>query len=405
MVRLGTLAATLSVWLALPVQAWEWSASTGWGLRLDDRRVAPQHPGDPAERFAPWTQAVTPALVVAARPFGAQLDVAASGRIEVGAPVPGEGLGALRRGSAAEAHAALARTFAPGLRLTTQGDVARSQDLLDVDHATVSSNSDALRWGTSASADSRRFEGEWRGRGWRSLTATPTDTRSLAWGARAFLIRPAPGALFLGAHERRMERDGAPLLRARAAVLGVRRDVAPGFAASLEVGAVGERLGLEREAPRPTAALELASPRDDGRDTRLRVRIARELGTEFEAELARRAGRATAWVRASSQVDIEGSGASAPAVIQRAALGAGDTLVAAMVLGVEASVARNRPYRGLPLQRTEAARLRAWVERRVQPWLTCRAAWDVLERNGNDPGSTPGLRRSRFEIQVRANAR
>jgi hypothetical protein len=241
-------------------------------------------------------------------------------------------------------------------------------------------------------------------RGWRSGTATATDTRSLTWGARAFLIRPAPAALFLGGHERRMERDDRALLRARVAALGVRREVAPGLAATLEVGVVDERVVLGYQASRATAALELASPRDGDRAARLRLRIARELGTEFEAELERSIGRASTWVRASSEVGVEGSGAAGPAVIQRAALGAGDTL-GAMVLGVEASVARNQPYRGLPLARVAAVRVRTWVERRVRPWLTCRAAWDVLQRDENGVGDVSGFRRSRFEIQLRANAR
>jgi hypothetical protein len=404
-VRGATLAAALCAWLAAPVSAGEWSASAGWGLRLDDHRVGSVTPGEPGARFAPWTQAITPAMAFTLRPLGAQLEVDASGRVEVGAPVPGEGLGSLRRGTSAEAHAALARTFANGLSFVARGEAERSRDLLDVDHATVSSTADAARWGASTTAASRAFAGEWRERGWRSGTATAADTRTLAWGARVFLIRPAPGAVYVGARERRMERDGGSLLRARVAALGARRDLAPGLSATLEVGALGERIGPEREAPRATAALELASPRDAAGATRLRLWIARELGTEFAAELEQRVGRARAWARASSEVDIEGSGATAPAVIQRAALGAGDTLVAATVLGIEASVARNRSYRGLPLERVESARLRAWLERRLQPWLTCRAAWDVLERNGNDPGAAPAFRRSRFEIQIRANAR
>jgi hypothetical protein len=140
----------------------------------------------------------------------------------------------------------------------------------------------------------------------------------------------------------------------------------------------------------------------------LKVRIARALGTEFESELGRRNGRASAWVRASSTVDLEGSGAVAPAVIERASLAAADTLAEATVLGIEASVARNRSYRGLPLTPVASARIGAWVERRVQPWLACRAGWDLLLRDAggvNDVGAAGDFRRSRFEIQIRAFAR
>jgi hypothetical protein len=395
----------LSAVLAVPAAAADWSGSAGWALRLDDHRVATPAAGAPGERFAPWTQAVTPALAIAVQPLGARVEAAATGRLEVGAPVPGEGLGVLRRGTAAEAHAALAREFAAGLSVAAEGSFAHSRDLLDVDHATVSADADAARWAASARADARSFEAEWRARGWRSDTSTPVDTRSLAWGARAYLLRPATGALFLGAHERRMEREQDVLLRTRTAALGLSRDVVPGLAVTLEIGAMSERLGLTALALRPTAALECASPRNDAGAGWYRVRIARELGTEFESEVGRRAGRASAWARASSTVDLEGSSAASPSVIQRAALGAADTLAAATVLGFEASVARNRSYRGLPLEPIASARVGAWVERLVQPWLTCRAGWDRLVRDGDAVGGVPGFRRSRFEIQIRANAR
>jgi hypothetical protein len=386
-----------------PAAAGDWFASAGWGLRLDDHRVQAA-PGQGAVRFAPWTQALTPAFGLAVQPLGARLDAAATGRIEVGAPVPGEGVGPLRRGTAAEGHATLVRTFATGLQLAARGSIARSRDLLDVDHATVSANADAARWAASARGVSRRLEGEWRVRGWRSDEANPTDARSLGWGARAFLVRPAAGAVFVGGHERRMDRDGLLLLRARTAALGVGRNLGPGFAATLELGAVDEYLGTGPSTTRAAAALELATPLDGAGATQVRVRLARELGPEFELELSRRSGHVRTWVRASSTVDIEGSGAVAPAVIQRAAVGAGDTLVAATVLGVEASLARNRSYRGLPLERVEAARVAAWLERRLQPWLGCRAGWDLVVRDG-DTGAGPGFRRSRFELQIRANAR
>ena len=401
-----TLVMALCAAIAPPARAASGSASAAWALRLDDHRVEGIAPGGSGARVAPWTQAVSPAVGFTARPLGARLAGGASGRLEVGAPVPGEGLGPLRRGSAAEVHAGLARAFATGLRLTAGASGARSRDLLDVDHATVSANADAVRWAASAGADSRPLEARWRVRGWRSDAAASTDARSLAWGARAFLLRPAAGALFVGGHERRIDREREMLLRARTAALGVRRDVAPGLSATLECGAVEERLGSGRDGGRPTAALELATvDDDDARATRLRVRIARELGTEFEVELGRRAGRASAWARASSAVDIEGSASASPAVIQRAGVGVADTLAGAVALGVEASVARNRPYRGLPLEHVRAARVGAWVERRVQPWLTCRAAWDLLGRTGDGPGAAPGFRRSRFELQLRANTR
>ena len=388
----------------MPAVAGDWSASAGWGFRLDDHRTLAAAPGQGAARFAPWTQAITPAFGLAAQPLGARFDAAATGRIEVGAPVPGEGVGAVRRGTAAEAHAALERAFAAGLRLRARGWAARSRDLLDVDHATVSADADAARWAASARGESRRFEGEWHVRGWRSGEVDPTDARSLGWGARAFLVRPAAGAVFVGGHERRMDRDGLLLLRARTVALGLRRDLAPGLSATLEMGAVDERIGTGViSAPRAAAALELASPLDGA--TQVRMRLARELGTEFEMELSRSSGRARTWVRASSTVDIEGSGSATPAVIQRAAIGAGDTLAAATVLDIEASLARNHSYRGLPLERVAAARVGAWLERRVQPWLSCRAGWDLLVRDGNGTGTVPPFRRSRFELQVRAHAR
>jgi hypothetical protein len=227
-------------------------------------------------------------------------------------------------------------------------------------------------------------------------------------GARVFLDQPAALALFVGAGEQRMERDQDILLLSRRAVLGVRRDVVPGLAAVLEAGALTERIGFSEPTLRPTAAIEIASPRDDGAGGWFRFRIARALGTEFESELGRRGGRASAWVRASSTVDLEGSGAVAPAVIQRATLAVADTLAEATVLGFEASVARNRSYRGLPLTPVASARVGAWVERMVQPWLACRAGWDLLLRDENavnDPGAAADFRRSRFEIQIRAHAR
>jgi hypothetical protein len=304
----------------VPAVAGDWSASAGWGFRLDDHRTLAAAPGQDAARFAPWTQAITPAFGLAAQPLGARFDAAATGRVEVGSPVPGEGVGALRRGTAAEARAALERAFAAGLRLRARGWVARSRDLLDVDHATVSADADAARWAASARGESRRLEGEWHVRGWRSGEADPTDARSLGWGARAFLVRPAAGAVFVGGHERRMDRDGLLLLRAAIAALGLRRDLAPGLAATLEMGAVDERIGSDVTLPpRAAVALELASPLDGA--TQVRLRLARELGTEFELELSRSSGRARTWVRASSTVDIEGSGSATPAVIQRAAIG------------------------------------------------------------------------------------
>ena len=45
----------------------------------------------------------------------------------------------------------------------------------------------------------------------------------------------------------------------------------------------------------------------------------------------------------------------------------------------------------------------AWVERRVQPWLSCRAGWDLLQRDYEE--AAPGFRRSRFEIQLLASSR
>ena len=391
---------------ALPAGAGDWSASAGWGLRLDDHRALAGAPSASAARFTPWTQAITPAFGLEAQPLGARFAAAATGRIEVGAAVPGEGVGPMRRGTAAEAHAALERAFAAGFRLAARGSAARSHDLLDMDQATVSADADAARWAASAHGESRRLEGEWHVRGWRSGEVNPTDARSFGWSARAFLVQPAAGAVFAGGHERRMDRDRLLLLRARTVALGLRRDLAPGLAATLELGAVDEHIGADSgadpSAPRAAAALELASPRDGA--TQVRMRLARELGTEFELELARASGRARTWVRASSTVDIEGSSTATPAVIQRAAIGAGDTL-AATVVNVEASLARNRSYRGLPFERVAAVRVGAWLERRVQPWISCRAGWDVLVRDGNAAGTAPAFRRSRFELQVRANAR
>jgi len=397
-VRRTAIAVAMCGTLAAPAPAAEWSASAGWGLRLDPRRVL----GAPAARLAPWTQAVTPALSLAGEPFGTRVDAAASGRLEAGP---------LGRGTAGEARAALARTFAPGFEILGEGSLARARDLLDVDHATVSADGDATRWGASARGVSPWLEAEGRVRGWRSQ-ASHGETRSLGAGARGFLERSAAGALFLGAHERRLERDRATLLRARAAALGAQRDVMPGLGVTLELGGIVEeggadaRSGPGREAPRPAAALELASPRGGAeRATELRVRIARELGTEFEVELLRRAGRASASARASSSVGIEGSDAAGPAVIERAVLAARDTLDAATVFAVEASVARSRPYRGLPVEPVTATRIGVWVERRVQPWLSGRAGWDLLQRRGDGVDAAPGFRRSRFEIQLRASAR
>jgi len=391
--------------LASPALAGEWSASAGWGLRLDDHRVIANVAGEPPARIAPWTQALLPALSLSGEPLGARIGVDARGRLEFGSSVPGEGAGALRSGSSGEASATLTRSFGSLFDLEAGALAARSRDLLDVDQATVSADGDATRWGGSARADSRWLEGEWRVRGWHSETMPPSDTRSLTWGARAFLERSAAGAWYLGGHERRMDRDGASALRAGMAAIGVRRNVGPGLGVTFELGAVQEWIGPERQATRPAASIELGNPRDDGRATQVRLRVARELGNEFEAELSRRAGRATAWARASSLVDIEGSDAGGPAVIQRAALGAGDTLAAATVLAFEVSVARNRSYRGLPLEPVSAVRLGAWVERRMQPWLSCRAGWDILRRDATGPDGTTGFRRSRFEIQLKANAR
>jgi hypothetical protein len=388
---------------ALPAAAADGSASAGWGLRLDDHRALAVAPGSSPARFTPWTQAITPAFELVARPLGVQLDAAGTGRIEMGASVPGEGVGPVRRGTAAEANAALERSFAAGLLLAARGSVARSNDLLDVDHATVSADADAARWAAAVRGESRRLEGEWHVRGWRSNDANPVESRSFGWGARAYALRPASGAVFVGAHERRMDRDRLLLLRARTAALGLRRDLLPGLAATLELGAVDERIGADHPAPRGAAALELASPPDGA--TQVRMRLARELGPEFELEMTRSRGRARAWVRASSTVDIEGSSSATPAVIQRATIGAGDTLAAANVLNVEASLARSRSYRGLPLEGVAAVRVGAWLERRVQPWLSCRAGWDLLVRDGNEVGTKPAFRRSRFELQVQAHAR
>lgn len=400
MIAMALCASLVALLCAARAGAVECTASAGWGVRFDDHQ-AQSVPGTPGAGFTLWTQALTPAFALAADPLGVRLEAAASGRLEVGAPVPGEGLGALRRGSSAEAHAALERRFAAGARVTAEASALRSHDLLDVDHATVSTSSDAARWSAGARGTSQHLEAEWNVRGWRSDTATPTDTRSLAWAARAYLLRPATGALYIGAHERLMDRDRESLLRARAASLGLSRDIAPGLVTTLELGAVQEQIGLAQEAPRAAVALELGTP-EDGRATRLRVRLAHELGPEFEAELGQRSGRASAWLRASSTVDIEGSSAPAPSVIQRAAFGAADTLAAATVLGVEASVARNLPYRDLPFERVQAARLRAWIERGLQPWLKFRAGWDLLARDASE--GSPAFRRSRFELRIQASA-
>ena len=392
----------LCVVLGSPALAGEWSGSVGWGLRLDQHRVIPGSTGEPAARVAPWTQLVLPTLRLAAEPLGARIGIAGAGRLELGAPVTGQGQGPLRRGSAGEVSASVARVFGAGVRFRADGSAARSRDLLDVDQATVSDDGDAMRWGASASAGSRRLEGEWHAHGWRSGLGPPGDTRSFDWGARAFLDRSPLAAGFLGAREQRMEHQREVQLLARTALLGVERDVVPGLGVTLELGAVQERIGEQVEHPRPSYGVLLAS-RDTDRATQLRVRVARELGNEFELELGQRSGRANAWARVSSLVDVEGAGAAGPAVIQRAAFGAGDTLGGATVLGIEASVARNRSYRGLPLEPLAAARLRAWVERRVQPWLSCRAGWDLLQRV--DQGTAPGFRRSRFEIQMLASSR
>ena len=56
-----------------------------------------------------------------------------------------------------------------------------------------------------------------------------------------------------------MERERDLLLSARAGVLGVRRDVVPGLAATLEIGALTERVGFTDAALRSTAALLSAS--------------------------------------------------------------------------------------------------------------------------------------------------
>jgi len=398
------MAAALCAALVSPVFAGEWSATAGWGLRLDQHRVIPGTPDDPPARVAPWTQVLLPTLQLAGEPLGARIGVAASGRLELGAPVTGAGQGPLRRGSAGEVSTSVARTLGPGVRFRAAGSAARSRDLLDVDQATVSDDGDALRMSASASADSRWFEGRWHARGWRPGSGPPSDTRSLEWGARAFLDRSPLAAAFLGGRERRMEHEREIQLLARTALLGVQRDVLPGLGLTLELGAVREQIGLEREQPRPAYGVELASPRGEaGRATQLRVRATHELGNEFELELAHRSGRSNMWARASSRVDVEGLGNVGPAVIQLAALGAGDTLAAATVLGIEASVARNRPYRGVQIEPTAAVRLAAWVERRVQPWLSCRAGWDLLQRDYEE--AAPGFRRSRFEIQLLASSR
>lgn len=388
--------------LVSPALAGEWSASVGWGLRLDQHRVIPGTTGEPSAQVAPWTQFVLPTLQVAAEPLGARVRIAGSGRLELGTPVTGEGQGPLRRGSAGEVSTSVARTFGAGVRFTANGSAARSRDLLDVDQATVSDDGDAMRWGASSSARSRWLEGDWHAHGWRSGLGPPGDTRSLDWGARAFLDRSRLAAAFLGAREQRMEHQREVQLLARTALLGLQRNVVPGLGVTLELGVVREQIGEELELPRPSYGVELAS-HDTDLATQLRVRLAHELGNEFEFELGHRTGRANAWARVSSLVDVEGPGAVGPAVVQRAALGAGDTLAAATVLGIEASVARNRSYRDLPFEPIAAARLRAWVERRVQPWLSCRAGWDLLARDGHE--AAPGFRRSRFEIQLLASSR
>src|ERR1041385_7395643 len=259
----AVMAVALCAALVSPVFAGEWSATAGWGIRLDQHRVIPGTPGEPPARVAPWTQLLLPTLRLAGEPLGARIGVAASGRLELGASVTGEGQGPLRRGSAGEVSTSVARTFGPGVRLMAAGSAARSRDLLDVDQATVSADGDALRMSGSASADSRSLEGRWHAHGWRSGSGPPSDTRSLEWGARAFLDRSPLAAAFLGGRERRLEHEREIQLLARTALLGVQRDVGPGLALTLELGAVQEQIGLEREQPRPAYGVELASPRGE----------------------------------------------------------------------------------------------------------------------------------------------
>ena len=378
-----------------PALAYQGAASAGWGLRLDDHRA------QGSDRFTPWTQVLVPELGFVGEPCRTRLQATAGGRIEVGTPVPGEGLGPLRRGSSGAARVALSHTIAPGAAVDAQGFAERSHDLLDDDQASVTASADELRWGASAAGAVRWAEGEYRLRGWRS-EATRAESRSLAWGARAILLHLAPGELFAGAHERRLESDREPVLNARVASLGLRRALAPGLTATLELGAIDEQLGLVREPSRAAGSLELATASGSA-PTDIRLRVARELGNEFALELGRSAGSARAWLQGSSGVDIEGAGASTPAVIDRAAFGVDDTLGGATVLGVRASFARERAYRGLPHARTAATRLGAFLARRIQPWLTCRAGWDLLERTGD--GTVPSSRRSRLELLLRAETR
>jgi hypothetical protein len=393
--RMLSLALVAGALCVAPAIAFEGSASAGWGVRLEDHRVAGR------SDFKPWTQVLVPALGFVIAPLGTRIEGRAGGRLEVGEPVPGEGMGPLRRGTAAEARADLSRAFAGGGAVNAQGFATRSHDLLDDDHATVSAAGDELRWGASASGSLRRFEGEARLRGWRS-DAPRSESRSLAWGARAILLRTPSASLFAGGHERRLESDESAVLTARVASLGLRRSVAPWMEATLALGAVDERLVLTREPLRPAASLELASPGDPGEKSDFRLRLAHELGDEFDLEIGRMVRGARLWAQASSTVDIEGASAHAPAVIGRAAFGAQDTLGGATAVGVRASFARERSYRGLPDDRTATTRIGAWVARRIQPWLTCRAGWELLSRTGLGLDAPPETRRSRLELLLQA---
>src|SRR5262249_58817790 len=100
-----------------------------------------------------------------------------------------------------------------------------------------------------------------------------------------------------------------------------------------------------------------------------------------------------------------GASGRGPAMVDRAALGAADTLGGDTELGFEGSVARVRPFRGTPVVQTRALRVSAWIARRVQPWLTARAGGVLLRQQGAGEEPGPSYRRSRVEVSLSAHAR
>src|SRR5262249_27234946 len=182
-----------------------------------------------------------------------------------------------------------------------------------------------------------------------------TSARSLEWTGRAMGWRGEATTLYAAVRERRLEQDRASVLLADAALLGVRRRLGDALTAALELG--GGNVVTKRDGgPGPAAAVELAMPATaDGRGG-VRGRYARTVGDdEWEGLVGRRMGSGRVWASGGSRVDIEASGRG-PAMVDRAALGAADTLGGDTELGFEGSVARVRPFRGTPVVQTRALR-------------------------------------------------